>query len=194
VDYTASWLQICNRALARLSAIELTDIDEGTANASFCKTFLPEAVEEVLAQYGWTCCRKRLRIEPLAERPAFGWEYQFPMPNDYVRLVEIWGGGGTLGKHEYQAERGKILANFRELRLVYIAQPDEAVLLSPGVRKAVEVTLAFLLTTAITSSEQLAARLSAERAEAVERARTEDAQESCDPLAEGERWYRDMRA
>jgi hypothetical protein len=200
LDYAASWTQICNRALGRLGALEIEDLEEGTSNAAFCKTFLADAVEEVLGQFDWNCCRRRVRLAPYAEAPVFGFKYGFPTPVDLIRVVKVYSGqpeayysAPPSWEPEYLIENGNILSDVPEILLLYIARPDDPNMMSPGVRKAVSAALAFLLTTPITSNEQLASRIAAERAEAVERAKIEDAQMNYDPEAKGEKWYGEFR-
>jgi hypothetical protein len=197
MTYAASWTQLCNRALGRLGAISISDLTEGTKNAEFCNTFLAEAIEEVLGQYDWNCCRKRVHLAPDVSGPAFGFQYRFVMPVNCIRAVSVYQGRPEKPEAAdvipYAVENGYILADVPELELVYIERPDEPNMMSPAVRKAVSTTLAALLTTPITSSEQLAARVYAESQAAIQQAKKNDAAESYDPLAAGETWYGEER-
>jgi hypothetical protein len=197
VDYTASWTQICNRALGRLGTATITDLSEGTANAEYCGRFLPEAVEYVLGQYDFKFARRRLRLAPNAEKPLFGWAEQFNYPMDCIRLVEVYGGHNQMPELSelipYQVENGKILANTDEVQIIYIARPDEPNQLPQSVRKAISTHLAYLLATPLTSNEQLIALIASESAAAVETAKREDAQMNYDPMAEGEKFHTEAR-
>ena len=191
VDYTASWTQICNRALGRLGSDTITDLSEGTKNAEYCGRFLPEAIEYVLGQWDFKFARRRQRLAMNAEQPAFGWKYQFNYPMDCIRLVKVL--DGAVENVPYQAENGKILTDADEIYLVYIARPDDPNHLPQSVRKAISTHLAYLLTTPLTSNEQLIALIAAESQAAVELAKKEDAQMNFDPWASGNRFHTEAR-
>jgi hypothetical protein len=194
IDYSASWTQICNRALGRLGALSISDLSEGTQNAAYCGRFLPEAVEHVLGQYDFKFARRRFRLSPEAAEPLFGWRSSFPLPVSCVRLVNVFDGGSRSGSAiPYQVENGRILADTGALDIVYIERPDNPNFLPQSVRKAVSTHLAYLLSTALTSNEQLIALVSQEAAATLELAKREDAQLGYDPLAEGLPWHTDAR-
>jgi hypothetical protein len=197
VDYTASWTQICNRALGRLGTATITDLSDGTLNAEYCGRFLPEAIEYVLGQYNFNFSRRRVRLAPNAEKPAFGWKEQFNYPMDCIRLVAVYGGHSRIPEDieraPYQVENGKILSDTDELQIIYIARPDDPNQLPQAVRKAISTHLAYLLTTPLTSSEQITALVAAESAAALEIAKREDAQMNYDPQAEGQKFHTEAR-
>jgi len=191
VNYTASWTQICNRALGRLGSDNITDLSEGTKGADYCGQFLPEAIEYVLGQWDFKFARRRQRLAMNAEQPAFGWKYQFNLPMDCIRLVKVYGDEET--EVPYQAENGKILTDADELQIIYIARPDDPNQLPQSVRKAISTHLAYLLATPLTSNEQLIALVAAESQAAIELAKKEDAQMNYDPLASGSRFHTEAR-
>jgi hypothetical protein len=198
VDYTASWTQICNRALGRLGSDTIADISEGTNNASYCGRFLPEAIEHILGQWDFKFARKRQRLAKNADKPAFGWKYQFNYPMDCIRLVKVYGGSSDKPEEgecvPYQVENGKILADAEALQIIYIARPDDPNLLPQSMRKAISTHLAYLLTTPLASNEQLTALIAAEAQAAIETAKKEDAQMNYDPDAAGKDFHTEKRA
>jgi hypothetical protein len=197
VDYTASWTQICNRALGRLGSATITDLDDGTQNADYCGRFLPQAVEHILGQYDFNFARRRQRLAPNAEKPAFGWKWQFNYPMDCIRLIKVYSGHSFMPEDAdcvpYQAENGKILADTEELQIVYIARPDDPNQLPQAVRNAISTHLAYLLSTALTSSEQMIALTAAESQGALELAKKVDAQMNYDPQAHGQGFHTEAR-
>jgi hypothetical protein len=190
VDYASSWTQICNRALGRLGSETVTDLNDGTKNAEYCLRFLPEAIEHILGQWDFKFARRRARLAMLEERPAFGWAYQYNLPKDCVRLVSVGEEAGTV---PYQAENGMLLTDADELPIIYIARPDEPDQLPQSIRKAVSTHLAYLMSTALTSNEQLTALIMAEAKSAIEEAKREDAQMNYDPDAAGKDWHAEAR-
>lgn len=197
VDYTASWTQICNRALGRLGAVTITDLSEGNKEAEYCGRFLPEAVEYVLGQWDFKFARRRQRLAPNVEKPVFGWDYQFNYPMDCIRLIKVYGGYSERPTESdyvpYEVENGKILCNADALKIIYIARPDDPNQMPQSVRKAISTHLAYLLATPLTSNEQLIALIAAESQTALEIAKRVDAQMNYDPDAKGYDFHTEER-
>jgi hypothetical protein len=190
IQYADSWMTLANLALGRLGNATVSSLSEGTAAAENCMRFLPDAVEYVLAQYDWPCARVRMRLTPAEDKPAFGWKYQYPLPAGYMRMLEVYGDMGR--ETRYVTENGTLLSDSPDISILCIAVPENAASLTPGVRRAIYVSLAFLLTPPVTSDEALANRIAAERAEALERAKIEAAQSEYDPNREIP-WYSERR-
>jgi hypothetical protein len=185
---------MCNSALGRLALGEITDLSEGSANANYCRTYLGDVIEEVLGHYDWQCCRKRVRLAPEVSPPAFGWAYRYPLPEDCLRILRVGSDGQEDGPEiPYVVENGAVLADTDYLDVVYITRPEDPNRLPAPVRKAIIVSLAFLLTTPLTSNDQLAVRIAAERQEALEKARVWDARQVYDPRQSGEPWFEEER-
>jgi len=197
VDYTASWTQICNRALGRLGSDTITDLSDGTKSAEYCNRFLPEAIEYILGQWDFKFAKRRQRLVPNADKPAFGWDYQFNYPMDCIRLIIIYGSHSEKPEESeyvpYEVENGKILSDADELQIIYIARPDDPNQLPQSVRKAISTHLAYLLSTALASNEQLTALIAAESQTNLEIAKREDAQMNYDPEAEGKKFHTETR-
>jgi len=197
VDYTASWTQICNRALGRLGSDTITDLADGTKSAEYCLRFLPEAIEYVLGQWDFKFARRRLRLAPNAEKPAFGWDYQFNYPMDCIRLIIVYGGHSEKPEESeyvpYEVENGKILSDADALQIIYIARPDDPNQMPQSVRKAISTHLAYLLSTALASNEQLTALIAAESQTTLEIAKRVDAQMNYDPEARGKEFHTEAR-
>jgi hypothetical protein len=197
VDYSGSWIQICNRALGRIGDATITDLSDGTRTAEYCGRFLPQAIEHILGQYNFNFARRRQRLAPNAEKPVFGWKEQFNYPADCIRLIKVYGGHNQLPCEDecvpYQVENGKILADTDELQIIYIARPDDPNQIPQAVRNAISTHLAYLLTTALTSNEQLVSLIAAESQGALELAKKVDAQMNYDPQAYGEEFHTEAR-
>ena len=197
VDYTASWTQICNRALGRLGSDTIVDLDDGSKSAEYCGRFLPEAIEHILGQWDFKFARRRLRLSPNIDRPAFGWNNQFNYPMDLIRLVKVYGGHNERPDDNdlvpFQVENGMILTDADILRIIYIARPDDPNQLPQSIRKAISTHLASLLATPLTSNEQLIALILSESQRAIEQAKIEDAQMNFDPDAAGRDYHTEAR-
>ena len=59
----ATQVDICNLALRRLGASEITTITEGTKNADHCNAFWTYILDEVLEDYSWGFARKTVTLD-----------------------------------------------------------------------------------------------------------------------------------
>lgn len=85
----ASQVQIVNQALTKLGAQRITDLLDGTRNARTMNAIYTAKRDAELAAHPWTFAIKRAQIPASSTAPAFGWAYSYPMPTDFLRLVEI---------------------------------------------------------------------------------------------------------
>jgi hypothetical protein len=195
INYDTSWTQICNQALGRMGTANITDMEEATTNAEFCRRFLPQAVQHVLGQYDFACSRRRAVLAALAEKPAFEWAEQFAIPADLLRVISAADIDGN--PTSYVIENGKILTEDPGrkpvLKLVYTARPYSPEGMPHYLRNAISATLAYMLATAMSGSEQLLTILVQESSAMIEIAKKEDAQNGFDIQAKGERFYTELR-
>jgi hypothetical protein len=116
---------------------------------------------------------------------------------DCIRLIKVYGGHSRTPEEServpYQVENGKILTDTDELQIIYIARPDDPNQLPQAVRNAISTHLAYLLSTPLTSSEQLIALIAAESQSTLELAKKVDAQMNYDPQADGEDFHTEAR-
>jgi hypothetical protein len=132
-------------------------------------------------------------LHPAEQRPEFGYEWQFPLPTDFIRLVEVQGYVKNEDKPPYVIEGGFILADTGSLQIVYIARPQDPARLISGLRRAIYTELAALIATALVSNEQLISLVLQQAARAVALAQIEDAQLNYDPFKDGIDWYEEAR-
>jgi hypothetical protein len=85
----ASQVQICNQALTKLGAQRITDLVDDTRNARVMNAIYTAKRDAELAANPWTFAIKRARLPASSTAPAFGWARSFPLPTDFLRLVEV---------------------------------------------------------------------------------------------------------
>lgn len=118
----ATSISICSAALMLLGDNPISSFTENSKRATLCANVYPLAKLEVLRSHPWSCCVKRVVLSPLTEAPAFEWGFQFAVPSDMLRIMQV----GYDGQPEdYRLENRRILARSNVLRLVYAADVDE---------------------------------------------------------------------
>jgi hypothetical protein len=138
-----------------------------------------------------------MRLAPLAERPVFGWKYQYTLPVGLLRIIKVYGGYTDLpidnDRVRYQIEGGRLLTDEDGIEILYIERPVSAATMPYHFVDAVVAYLAYLMAIVITSSEQITALMARESERQIEAAKRMDAQQNYAPEEDGERWYTEAR-
>ena len=176
ITYGDSWVEICNRALDRLGSELIEDLAEGSSNANHCSLLLGQAIEMVVGDYDWHSLRKRAQLAPAAETPVYGYTYKYLLPADMVTLIEI-----DNNDNDFSFEDNYVLTDSDELYITYVARPTEDMSKLPGkLKTAFQAQLTALLAAPLHMSEQSVLLFQREAADAVMKARTEDARRAKD--------------
>lgn len=85
----ASQVEICNMALASLGHKTITAITEASEGARKCRVFYQAAVDETIRDYNWNCATARAELAADSVAPSFGWSYQYPLPVDCLRVLQM---------------------------------------------------------------------------------------------------------
>jgi hypothetical protein len=155
---------IANRALARLGARNILAMTDTSAEAVACALAYPSARDELLRSHRWNFARKRIALSRLADAPAFEYAYQYELPTDCLRLMEIndvdsW---DTLPP-DYEIEGRKILTNSAALQVKYIARIADTTLYDVLFVRALVLQLAADIAEKVTGSSQLSSQMLQEK-------------------------------
>ena len=186
VSYSTSWIEICNAALGRLGKGSVADLEEGSQLAKYCKLYLGQAIDEVFSLWEWSFCRSRAQLNQLADTPAFGPAYYYQLPIDFVRPISV-----DSDEEDWSIEGERLATDGESVDLVYLARPEDPAKIPGYANRAISTRLALCLTTPLTSSETLSARIKADDTEAVSEAIAADSRRS-----QGEataEWYGNLR-
>ena len=119
---------ICNLGLDLLSAGTVNDTENPTtATESLLNRWYDQCRRKILREHPWNFAVKRQLLSASATDPAFGWGKAFPVPADFIRLLQVESDEGQIiSSTQYQVENVNgvrcILMNTEasSLRLVYI--------------------------------------------------------------------------
>jgi hypothetical protein len=126
---STSVTSIANAALLKLGDELLISIDDGSKRAESIKTIFDKEYAQLLRMHTWNFATKRILLPADAQKPAYDWERQFTIPQDFIRLVEIRDARNAVLVQSYitgdeilyQFEGGKILTNLpAPLKVSYI--------------------------------------------------------------------------
>ena len=168
----ASVVQICNSALNQLGASSITALTEDSKNARICNERYETVRDAVYRSHPWNCLVKRVQLAQDSDTPAWGFAYQYTLPSDCLRVLQI-----KDYNSEYKIEGSKLLIGESEVYLIYLAMESDVNQLDILLRETISACLAQDIAYAITSNLQVA-KLMAEKYQAkLSEARHTDASE-----------------
>ena len=183
----ASVIQVANRALTKLGSARITSLSDDVKAARAVSSCFDDLRDAELRAHRWQFAMKRTSLAALVDAPAYGWDLQYQVPTDFLKLdmvndqfpstiLENYIGEELL---DYVLEGNKILTNIEApLKLRYIAQITDPNQWDPCFREALACRIAAEIAEDLTqnaSKRQLAweeykqAMVAAVRANAVER-------------------------
>lgn len=130
----ASKTDIANRALTKLGDDRITDLLDDTERARTLNSMYDNVRDAELRAHVWNFAVRRASLPRLATVPAFGYGYEYQIPSESLRLIQVgewwnwWGledyvSGSTA---EFQVEGRKILTDYNApLQIRYIARVDD---------------------------------------------------------------------
>lgn len=154
----SSQVEICNQALTKLGAARITSLLDPTKQAQALNAIWEVKRDAELTAAPWSFAIRRALLPASSTAPAFGWAYAYPLPADFLRLVQVgdsfvWydsGNGEQYGGPLFEVEGGAVLSNEASpLSIRYVSRVTNA-----GLYPALFV-------------EALACRLAAETCEAL---------------------------
>ena len=168
----ASVVQICNSALNQLGASSITALTENSKNARICNERYETVRDAVYRSHPWNCLVKRVQLAQDSDTPAWGFAYQYTLPSDCLRVLQI-----KDYNSDYKIEGRKLLIGESEVYLIYLAMESDVNQLDVLLRETISACLAQDIAYAITSNLQVA-KLMAEKYQAkLSEARHTDASE-----------------
>ena len=123
----ASQVGIVNLAYGKFGDLTIQAITDSTPQARAAAVLWNNVRDEVLSSYPWKFAIKRITLDtPDAETPEFGYDYQYTLPADCLKVMELYDSTAN-----YVVEGGKLLCSDEEIYLKYIAQITDTSLYPP---------------------------------------------------------------
>ncbi len=119
----SSSTEVCNLALGHLGEASITSLDEDTTAARACALHYAMTRDELLRSHRWNFATTRAALVLLDASPAFGWSYQYQLPSDFLRVLEVNDSeAGDVISGEWIIEGRVLLTSWDAVQLVYIRQ------------------------------------------------------------------------
>lgn len=128
MDITSS-TDVCNLALDLLSAGNISDVENPTtATEELLSRWYDQCRRKLLREHSWNFAIDRISLAASSTDPDFGYDSQFTLPSDFLRLLYLDDGSSNIiDYHSYQIEGGNILTSSSSgvVYLVYVRDYQE---------------------------------------------------------------------
>lgn len=130
----ASQVEIANRALTKLGAARIISFDDDNKQSRAVKSMFELVRDAEFRDHLWSFTAKRVSLPALTSAPDWGFSFEYAVPADYIRLIQINDiyPGPSLEDYrnaavaEYVIEGRKILTNYAApLRVRYVSRVED---------------------------------------------------------------------
>jgi len=88
----ASEVSICNSALRKLGASQITSLEDNHKNARACNEAYTRLRDAALRNHPWLFAKARAQLAADSEAPEFGYAFKYQLPVDCLRLLPDYPG------------------------------------------------------------------------------------------------------
>jgi hypothetical protein len=115
---------ICNSALIKVGQAPISSIDQDTRAAKTLKAVFELVQDEVMASHPWNFALKRVALTPTATTPAYEYDYEYDLPNDCLRVLELES-DIVMIDNNWIVEGRKLLSNDALINMRYIYRNED---------------------------------------------------------------------
>jgi len=125
--------KICNQSLAKIGAKRINNLDtDSSVEAIHCRTHYEPTRDALERSHSWRFARARVVLSQDTTDPAFEWDNQFILPNDFLRFRSIYEEDGATSRSRRHAIEGqRLLTNLSTVSLRYIKKVTDVTEFDP---------------------------------------------------------------
>lgn len=167
----SSLIEICNSALT-LCGVDspILSLDDDKKTARLCKINITLVRDECLEDHYWNFAMKRVTLAQLAEKPLYGFSFQYQLPADVIRVKSL----NADTQLVYKIEGDFLLTNQATAEILYISKSTDVSKYSPSFVEAFAHKLASKICYALVQSVSLMDRLEKRALDKLKNARSID--------------------
>lgn len=197
----ASIIGICNRALTKLGSSRITSLSDNLKQARVMNAMYDSVRRSEIRAHRWSFSMTRTALPALSAAPAWGFNLQFQLPADFLRLDQldyyfVWFGAGWISSNYqgmprsdvYAIEGGKILTDIgAPLKIRYAADVTDVNIFDANFEEMLACKLAMEACEDLTQSSTKFQQIATEYADAQKTAiRTNAIERPPEQLAESD--------
>lgn len=189
----ADELEVANVALGMIGEPPVVSLAENVETARALNLRLPIARDAVLRSHFWNFAIRRSELTALPTAPAFGFDTQFNLPADWLRMAAV--NPGQHGAHaitsqtDYAIEGDQLLIRGTDVaRIIYVAREEDLTRWDALATEALAARLASELAVAVTQNRALGDQLQRLYRDKLAEARSVDAMDEPPKAIEANEW------
>lgn len=153
---------IANLALTKIGDLRIISLSENTKPAREVNAVYSMLRDKLQRTYNWRFCVKRAVLAAESTAPVFDYSYQYPVPSDCLRILQInayypapdLSDLISSGGQEYVLEGGKILTRSSgSMNLRYLARISDPTKFDTSFDEAFASSIAYNVAEALTQSD-----------------------------------------
>lgn len=178
-----SVVEICNSALNKIGANTINSLSEDSQEARLCKAQFTRLRDALLRSHPWNFALHRAVLARLADPPAFDFAYQYQLPGDCLRLLQLQDPATR-----FRIEGRQLLTDAEAARVLYIRRVTDPNRFDALFGEALATRLAAEIAFAVANSRSLGEEMLKLARDAIRDAKTRDAQEGTPAVVAGSSW------
>lgn len=153
---------IVNVALRRIGSTRISNLGTDNSNEGrVARDLYDEARRDLLSQHTWNFAIKRDQLTVSVREPEFGWDYAYPLPDDFLRVINVTQSDTDASVVPYKLEFQEgddrvILTNSNQVYLRYVFDCDDVSIFTAPFRDALSWRLARDFAAALSKSTSAA--------------------------------------
>tara|TARA_R110000803_G_scaffold18124_12_gene48676 strand:- start:440 stop:1054 length:615 start_codon:yes stop_codon:yes gene_type:complete len=158
----ASKTDIANMALLRFGQKKIMSMDDEQKSARLCKQHYDRSRREVLRSHRWNFATTRIALTASPTTPLYRWSYQYALPEDFIRAIEINQKDIFDSVRHFAIENGMLLTDEDAVNLKYIYDEEVTTYYDALFVEALSLLLASRVVVSLTGKHQLKSALTDE--------------------------------
>lgn len=144
---TLSETSICNQALGRINAKQISNVETDTSpQAIQCRLHYEQTRDSLIRSYTWRFASGRETLTEDSETPDFEYDFQYPLPDDFMAEKSIYEGRFTdINFRSYALEGDLLLTNDDTVDFRYIKKVTDVSKFDPLFVKVLILLIADVL-------------------------------------------------
>jgi len=153
----ATTITIINSALTKLGQRTITTLSDDSKSARLAARTYEAIRDDLLRDHPWNFAIKRTALSASTTTPAWGYDYYYPVPSDFLKLVELYNPSVYPYSIETHDDTGTVIATdlSSPIYIRYIARITDANLMDTKFREILAAKYAAEWAEPLTGSKDL---------------------------------------
>lgn len=174
---------LVNRALLLIGQSTITSLTDSGREARAANILYSQVRDSVLSAHSWNCATKRTTLAALGTTPAWGFDTEYQLPADFLRLVRL-----EDMRDDFRIEDGKLLTSTGDGKIRYVYRLTDVSKMDDALKDAIAYRLAAELATTLKGSINDHHAMMQEYESVLSGARLRDSQQSPTERMESSTW------